>query len=54
MQIEAHIAYGHGRQAAHRGGQIECPYTGAAAKNFWDGVRDIRGEDAANADTDWD
>jgi hypothetical protein len=48
-------AYGIGRQAGHRGGRIECPFSNPVeAKNFWDGVRDIRGEDAANRDTDWD
>ena len=42
-------AYGIGRQAGHRGGKIECPFEDAVlAKNFWDGVRDIRAEDRIN------
>lgn len=47
-------AYGYGRQAGHRGGQIECPFIGVEAKHFWDGVKDIRGEDRLNEDTEWD
>lgn len=48
-------AYGYGRQAAARGGAIECPFSNPIEiKNFWDGVRDIRGEDTLNRDTEWD
>jgi hypothetical protein len=54
--MKAHIAYGYGRQASHRGGEIKCPFENGSeeAKNFWDGVRDVRGEDALNIDDEWD
>ena len=48
-------AYGIGRQAGHRGGQIECPFAKGSleARNFWHGVRDIAGEDRLNQDEEW-
>lgn len=54
--MNASKAYGYGRQAANRGGKIECPYEAGSeeAKHFWDGVRDIHGEDRVNKDEEWD
>jgi hypothetical protein len=55
--MDASRAYGMGRQAAARGGEIEAPafdklhaarFAEMLTKNFWDGVRDVRAEDRIN------
>lgn len=54
-RADAVWAYYAGRRDADRGVfRDTAAYSEAERKSYRDGVRDVRGEDSANADTDWD
>lgn len=51
-------AYYLGRNTAHRGhvSREDCPFGMETehAQKFWQGVRDVQGEDRLNTDQEWD